>query len=66
MKDYGNEFPIENKTNGDLIEDIALTIAALIITGVMAICFILTLPACVDLLTGHSANVVAISRGVEL
>jgi hypothetical protein len=66
MKDYGSQYPIENKrADGDFIEEIAMTIASLLITGVMAICFVLTLPACVDQLAGHSANVVSISRGTN-
>jgi len=66
MKDYGSQYPIENnKTDGDLLEEVVITIAALIITGVMAVCFVMALPACVDQLAGHSANVVSISRGTN-
>jgi len=63
MKDYGSEYPIKNKLDGDLLEEVVITLAALLITGVMAICFVMALPSCVDQITTSSADVVAISRG---
>jgi len=59
MKDCGSEMPEESS----FAESAVMTVAALVITGVVAFCTVLALPAAVDQLAGNSAEVVAASVG---
>ena len=66
MKDYGMEYEEMSflEKHGGMIWAASCAISTVIVVGFMIMAFILSLPGCIDQLAGHSANVVAVSRGI--